>query len=131
MLPARHRLRDSAGFRHAVRAGHRSGGRLLVVHLLDEDRSGDSRAGLIVAKSVGTAVIRNTVKRRLRHLVAQQLGCRPWSDGRTDGSIDRPGPLPAGSLLVVRALPDAAGSSSAELGAELDRCLGRLLREPA
>jgi ribonuclease P protein component len=33
------------------------------------------------------------------------------------------GHLPAGSMLVVRALPAAANASYDELGAELDRCL--------
>jgi ribonuclease P protein component len=33
-----------------------------------------SRAGLVVSKKVGGAVIRNRVKRRLRHLLASELG---------------------------------------------------------
>ena len=39
--------------------------------------------------------------------------------------------MPAGSLLVVRALPPAAAADSATLGRDLDAALGRLLPEPA
>jgi len=55
-------------------------------------------------------VVRNTVTRRLRGLVRDRL----------------PG-LPAGGSLVVRALPAAATASYAELGADLDACLARVL----
>jgi ribonuclease P protein component len=67
-----------------------------------------ARIGFVVSKAVGPAVTRNLVKRRLRHLFR-----------------DRVEALPAGSLLVVRALPPAAQASYAELAAELDRCLAR------
>jgi len=61
------------------------------------------RAGFVVSKAVGNAVVRHRVTRRLRHLVADRL----------DG-------LPAGAMLVVRALPPAAVATSRELGADLD-----------
>lgn len=51
----------------------------------------ESRVGFVVSKAVGGAVVRNRVKRRLRHLVARQLV----------GS-------PTGLDVVVRALPAAA-----------------------
>lgn len=51
-------------------------------------------------------MVRNRVKRRLRHLAR--------------GRVEL---LPAGSLLVIRALPPAADASSAELGASLDHAL--------
>jgi ribonuclease P protein component len=52
-----------------------------------------SRVGFVVSKAVGGAVVRNRVKRRLRHLVAAEL------DGTRTG-VD----------VVVRALPAAASS---------------------
>ena len=52
-----------------------------------------SRVGFVVSKSVGGAVVRNRVKRRLRHLAAQQLVSTPVARD-----------------VVVRALPAAAGS---------------------
>jgi ribonuclease P protein component len=69
------------------------------------------RAGFVVNKAVGNAVVRNRVRRRLRHLVRDHLA-----------------DLPASSELVLRALPPAAALGSAELGAELARCLGRVRR---
>ncbi|WP_205472971.1 ribonuclease P protein component [Nocardioides sp. SYSU D00038] len=110
MLAAEHRLTSGAAFGAAVRAGRRSGSRTLVVHLAGADVPAPPRVGFVVSKAVGNAVVRNRVKRRLRHLVAARLGL-----------------LPAGSVLVVRANPAAAGASGAELGSELDRCLDRVL----
>jgi ribonuclease P protein component len=66
------------------------------------------RAGFVVSKAVGGAVIRNLVKRRLRHLMRARIGA-----------------LPAGAMLVVRALPAAAGRTYTELGADLDGALAR------
>ena len=70
---------------------------------------GASRMGLIVGKSVGGAVVRNRVKRCLRAAARAKLGG-----------------LPAGSLLVIRALPAAATAGSARLGDDLDAALRRV-----
>jgi len=70
-----------------------------------------ARVGLVVSRAVGSAVVRNRVKRRLRALAAARLD-----------------ELPAGALLVLRANQPAAGASSLELGIELDRALSRVLR---
>ena len=111
MLPAGHRLPSAETFRTAVRRGHRAGGPTLVLHLfVDPASSSPPRVGFVVGKAVGPAVVRNRVKRRLRHLVRDRLGV-----------------LPSASLLVVRAQPAAAGASYRELDADLDRCLGRVL----
>jgi ribonuclease P protein component len=67
--------------------------------------------GFVVSKAVGGAVIRNQVKRRLRHLMRDRLHR-----------------LPQGSLLVVRANPPAASARSEHLAAELDAALVRLFR---
>jgi ribonuclease P protein component len=80
-----------------------------VLHLLAVPETG-VRVGFVVARAVGGAVIRNRVRRRLRHLVA--------------GRLTR---LPDGSRLVVRATPEAATMSSADLGRALDRALDRML----
>ena len=114
MLAADHRLRDSDAFRRTVSSGRRAGGAALVVHLLDDaPGSGETgpRVGLVVGKSVGNAVVRNRVKRQLRHLVREHLTR-----------------VPASAALVIRAQPPAAGLRSEELGAELARCLERVLR---
>jgi ribonuclease P protein component len=63
-----------------------------------------------VSKAVGNAVIRNRVKRRLRHLARERITS-----------------LPGSAVLVVRALPASAEASYEALGAELDRALGRVV----
>ena len=81
------------------------------MHLLvDEaaDRGPAPRAGFVVSKAVGNAVTRNRVKRRLRHLVREQLDS-----------------LPDGAALVVRAAPRAGTAGYAELRDDLTRCLKR------
>lgn len=66
--------------------------------------------GFVVSKAVGGSVVRHQVARRLRHLMRDRI----------DG-------LPPGSDLVVRALSPAATASSAELGADLDAALRKLV----
>jgi ribonuclease P protein component len=70
------------------------------------------RAGFVVPKTVGGAVLRNKVKRRLRHLVRDRLG-----------------QLPAGTAVVVRALPLAAERSYLGLSADLDAALAAAHRK--
>ncbi|MET9259232.1 ribonuclease P protein component [Amycolatopsis sp. NPDC004079] len=118
MLPAGARLRRSEDFRVVLRRGSRAGRRRLVVHALTTDpsvaASFAARAGFVVSKAVGNSVVRHRVTRRLRHLVSARLGT-----------------LPAGTSLVVRALPPAASASSAELDSDLDAALRRLGLAPS
>lgn len=113
MLASSNRLTEGTDFRLVVRRGRRAGNSLFVVHHLapnvDKAISSPTRVGFVVAKSVGPAVTRNRVKRRLRHLMRERVSS-----------------LPGGSMLVIRALPSSAGASYADLAAELDRSLGRL-----
>ncbi len=113
MLPARHRLRTAADFSATVRGagGARSGGPLLVLHARRGGATDSPRVGFVVSKAVGGAVVRNRTKRVLRHLVAARL----------------PG-IPMGVDLVVRANPAAAGATTPDLGAALDRSLERVLK---
>lgn len=111
MLPAAFRLSDSASFREAVRRGRRSGTRTLVLHLV-APASGDAppQVGFVVSRAVGNAVVRNRVKRRLRHLAREHVSS-----------------LPGSAVLVVRALPAAAAATYDGLGADFGHCLARLL----
>jgi len=121
MLAAAERVRNRADFTEVVRMGRRAGRGSLVVHLLlpsavPGDQPGPTggsgaRAGFIVSKAVGNAVTRNRVRRRLRHLVRSRLAA-----------------LPGGALLVVRALPPAAGASSAGLAVDLHAALSAAVR---
>jgi len=103
-------MRRSAEFRHAMRGGARAGRDAIVVHLAPGD--GNAKVGFVVSRGVGNAVTRNLVKRRLRAVVGQGLG-----------------DLPAGALLVVRALPAAATSSFGELAEQYDSLLRRVTRK--
>ncbi|GII80446.1 ribonuclease P protein component [Sphaerisporangium rufum] len=111
MLPSHSRMRRAGEFAAAIRGGRRAGRPTLVVHLSDR---GDPRhaplVGFVVSRAVGGAVVRNRVRRRLRHLVRARLDM-----------------LPGGSLLVVRANPPAASARSEQLAAELDVALDRLI----
>jgi ribonuclease P protein component len=65
-----------------------------------------ARFGFIVSKQVGSAVVRNTVRRRLKAISAEAL---PWV---------RPG-----ADVVIRALPGAASADFAALRDDVQRCL--------
>lgn len=89
----------------------------MVLHL-DDPRTSTSedggpvvpaRVGFVVSKAVGNAVVRNRVKRRLRHLASERLPM-----------------LGDGQVLVVRARAAAAQADSGRLAVDLDRCLDKL-----
>jgi ribonuclease P protein component len=112
MLPAAARMRRRADFDAASRRGSRAGRSLVSGSLLVEP--GSDRAalvGFVVSRAVGPAVVRNRVRRRLRHLARGYLRV-----------------LPGGSLLVLRASPRAATACQAELAADLNLVIGALLR---
>jgi ribonuclease P protein component len=117
-------MRRAEDFRRVLRTGRRAGGSVLTGHLLlpvgpdggagtpGEVLSGDpAKVGFVVSRAVGSAVVRNRVKRRLRELMRGRLAS-----------------LPRGCLLVLRAHPAAASARQADLAADLDLVIGRLLR---
>jgi ribonuclease P protein component len=71
---------------------------------------GGPRAGFVVGRAVGNSVVRHRVTRRLRAVVVDQLHR-----------------LPPSADLVVRARPEAAAATSAELHRDLSTGLDRLL----
>jgi ribonuclease P protein component len=128
VLAAAQRLRRRVDFTETVRAGRRASRGSVVVHVASSVGSFEgnvagsieparaeqlpARAGFVVSRSVGGAVVRNQVKRRLRHLVRDRLAG-----------------LPAGTRLVVRALPSAADRSYEDLGRDLEAALAGALRQ--
>ncbi|WP_460540205.1 ribonuclease P protein component [Glycomyces halotolerans] len=114
MLPAEARIRRSRDFSTVLRRGRRAARGGVVVHWApgpDADAEqttpsdaepSSARAGFVVSKAVGNAVVRNRVKRRLRHAVADQM--RSW---------------PPGTDVVVRATPKAAERDFSQLNADL------------
>lgn len=114
MLPAEHRLTESALFASAVRQGQRAGGRTLVIHLKPRESGEPALVGFVVSKAVGNAVTRNKVKRRLRAILAAHAF-----------------ELPSGSLVVVRALPASSEADFSTLTRDIERSLDRLLDRSA
>ena len=76
---------------------------------VDRARPTPPGSGLIVSKTVGGSVVRHQVARRIRAVCAARIE-----------------DFGAGDLVVVRALPDAARATSAQLAADLERALARL-----
>ncbi len=80
----------------------------MVVHLLSQESDESAMVGFVVSKAVGNAVMRNRVKRQLRHASS------PLAES-----------LPQGTTVVVRALPAAADCSYAQLTKDLSACVSR------
>jgi ribonuclease P protein component len=101
----------SADFTHTVKHGVRASQPDLVVHAYQGGPAagGGPRLGFIVAKSVGGAVDRHRVARKLRHAAY--------------GVIDDLGPS---DRLVVRALPGSRDAGSSRLRAELEAGVRRV-----
>lgn len=117
MLPQHQRIRTAAQFFDTQRSGSRFGNRNVVVSANIRPVAGqDPRAGFIVSKAVGNAVIRNKVKRRLRAIVADLF--------KGDAEI------PQGSLdVVVRALPASATVEFGELQASTTQAVHGAIRK--
>jgi ribonuclease P protein component len=119
-------MRSSKDFRLTTRRGVRASRATLVVHAANladaraslskgaevSTRDAGPRIGFVVSGAVGNAVIRNRVKRRLRHLAAAQVADTPGGIG--PGGIGPGGIGPGRIGIVVRALPRAV-SDPAEL----------------
>jgi ribonuclease P protein component len=112
VLPARNRMTRSSEYSVTVRHGVRAAQSDLVVHALRSDASADGpRIGLVVGKSVGNAVQRHRVSRRLRHIARTLL-------------LD----LEPADLVVIRALPTSRHAPSSGLAQQLREALKRTRR---
>ncbi|HWI30244.1 MAG TPA: ribonuclease P protein component [Microbacterium sp.] len=108
MLSRPNRITRGADYKTVVRRGARCAGAHTVTYVKSSDETRVPRFGFIVSKQVGSAVVRNTVRRRLKAVCSAELtGVR------------------AGSDIVIRALPSAATADYAALHAEVARCLAR------
>ena len=79
-----------------------------MTYVIRSDAERSARFGFIVSRQVGSAVVRNTVRRRLKAVCAQAL-------------LE----VGSGSDIVIRALPSAATAEFAALRDEVVRCLAR------
>ncbi|MGN8027771.1 ribonuclease P protein component [Microbacterium sp. 22242] len=110
MLARPYRITRGSDYRTVVRRGRRHGGPRLILSVLDTGDPRPARFGFIISKQVGNAVVRNTVRRRLKDVCARQL------------------PLPDGVDVVIRALPAAAAAPFSELLSDVERALQRGVR---
>ncbi|MFJ4998880.1 ribonuclease P protein component [Microbacterium sp. NPDC088619] len=109
MLARPFRVTRGSDYRLVVRRGSRCGGAKVVTSMLATGENRAARFGFIISKQVGTAVVRNTVRRRLKAVCADALAR-----------------VPEGMDVVIRALPASATATYAELSADVNRCLDRL-----
>lgn len=89
-----------------MRAGRKTVGESMVIYLKSNSGANTARFGFVVSKSVGSAVQRNLVKRRLRAAIMGRLQ-----------NFD------SDQNLVIRALPSAKDLSWLELGNQIDDCV--------
>ncbi|HSK92675.1 MAG TPA: ribonuclease P protein component [Candidatus Angelobacter sp.] len=106
-MPALPMLRRRADFEAIGRGGTARSTPLLVLRSLRTDRT-ETRIGLSTPRTLGGAVQRNRVRRRLRELVRTRLG--------------RIGP---GWDLLLIARPSAGNATQTELGEAIDALLAR------
>jgi ribonuclease P protein component len=108
VLARPNRLTRGADYKAVVRRGRRCAGAHTVTYVTSSEEDRVVRVGFIVSKQVGTAVVRNTVRRRLKAVCAEALPTlRPGTD------------------IVIRALPSSARAPFGDLRAEVARCLAR------
>lgn len=109
MLPKNARLTASADFARATKSGTRVTtenfvGYLYISPVTNHDLP---KCGLIINKSVGGSVARHALARKVRHSVSPNLA-----------------KLPAGSLLVIRAL---AKNNVSNVAVEIEKLTNKLL----
>jgi ribonuclease P protein component len=103
VLSARNRMTRSTDFDTTVKHGTRAVQSDLVIYARRGNEEAEaSKVGLIIARSVGSAVQRHQLARRLRHVAR-----------RVVEGLDR------SEHVVIRALPSSRGVGSARLEEEL------------
>jgi ribonuclease P protein component len=108
VLAKPNRLTRGSDYKATVRRGARCAGAHTVTYVGHAGDPAVARFGFIVSRQVGGAVVRNTVRRRLKAVCAEALPTvRPGVD------------------VVIRALPSAASADFAALRTEVLRCLER------
>ena len=102
MLKRANRVVTGDDFRTTVRRGRRVGTPHALIYMSSTEANRPTRLGFIVSKTVGNAVTRNLVTRRLRSIGHEVVLARP-----------------TGTDLVIRALPGSQGVSWTTLQSEI------------
>lgn len=108
MLARAHRIVLGGDYRTVVRRGVRSTGPHTVTYVRKSSAATPPRFGFIVSKAVGSAVTRNTVRRRLKAVAFELV---PVTAPGTD--------------VVIRALPSSAGAPWSQLRDEVTHAVSR------
>ena len=116
MLARENRLISADDFRSTMRTGRKIASNHLVTYLKKDLSQGTVRFGFVVAKSVGGAVSRNLVKRRLRAVARELMAQINPSENIS---------------IVVRALEGAADANFETLHAEFSSSVQAGLRKLA
>ena len=109
MLARANRIRSGADYRLTVRKGARVHAPNTITYVRRASDRMPVRFGFIVSKAVGGAVVRNTVRRRLKAVCREEL----------------PRVAP-GHEIVVRALPASAQASWITLQSEIRRAVDKV-----
>ena len=110
MLPASARLRKSSDISAVMKSGTRFSAKLVVLHVA-QGSSEETKVAFAVGKNIGNSVVRHKVTRQLRHAIIPLIGS-----------------FPAGSHVVVRALPEASQATFSQLSENLKFALSKLAK---
>lgn len=102
MLAKANRITSGSDYKSVVRRGSRVVRPNTVMYVRSSPAPGPVRFGFIVAKNVGNAVTRNRVRRRMKAASSEVLST-----------------VPAGTDIVIRALPSAAAADWETLRSEI------------
>ncbi len=113
MLAKANRVTSALDFRQIVRSGTRARGAVTLAYGRRADPDAPLRLGVIVARNVGGAVVRNRVRRRIKAVAWGLTADYPGLD------------------VVVRALPAAASSPFDDIRTDVTGALERLSAKAA
>ncbi|MFM6963226.1 MAG: ribonuclease P protein component [Micrococcales bacterium] len=114
MLARENRLVSADDFRTTMRTGRKTASANLVTYTKRLETSIPAKFGFVVAKSVGNAVVRNSVKRRLRAIARTELT-----------------KIPNNWMVVVRALDTAGSATFNQLNQELSAAVNAAVEGPS
>lgn len=108
MLAKANRIVAATDYRSLVRTGRKARGALTLAYGRRSDPDSPMRMGVVVARNVGNAVMRNRVRRRIKAV--------GWSLAQDVRGLD----------VVLRALPSSSKADFADLDREVRRLVGTL-----
>jgi ribonuclease P protein component len=108
VLAKANRIVAATDYRRLVRSGRKARGSLTLAYGRRSEPGSPLRMGVIVARNVGNAVVRNRVRRRIKAV--------GWSLAQELQGLD----------VVLRAMPASATADFADLDGEVRRLVGVL-----